>query len=541
MLTSNITNTSPYAVKTKVELFEGSTLVNTCYCEDIVQSFSLERTCDMSKFFGFGYYQKMNIKLINDVKELSVSTKNNIKVAVGDGQEFDYPFPTLHVTEVHKDEIENISSVTCYDTLHNLKDMTWKQLGISAPYTIRNVAQAIADWLGVPLVIINVNDTSFDTYYEKGANFSLEGEELLRDVLTAIAEVTQTIYFMNSSDELVFKRLDLDGEPVLTITKDDYYELKTRSNRRLGAVCHATELGDNVIAQMEQTGTTQYIRDNPFWELRSDIAQLVDNALAATGGLTINQFDMNWDGNYLLELGDKINYISHDDEVITTYYLDDTIDFAGYIEAKTEWAYVENETETPANPTTIGDKINQTYAKVDKIEQNITLYVGQEVEKVIGDSMTQVEEDVSELQVTTAGISASVSSVETTTQTSIDSLEQSVQTLTNEVNMRVTEEDVSIVVQETLSEGVDKVVTASKKYTFDDTGLNIGSSDSSISTNISEDGMRINRGYQEVLVANNEGVKAEDLHATTYLIIGDNSRLEDWQSRYTACFWIGGN
>ena len=61
-----------------------------------------------------------------------------------------------------------------------------------------------------------------------------------------------------------------------------------------------------------------------------------------------------------------------------------------------------------------------------------------------------------------------------------------------------------------------------------------------MSTVVSENGMTISRANKEVLVANNEGVKAEDLHATTYLIIGNNSRLEDWQDNRTACFWIGG-
>ena len=40
-------------------------------------------------------------------------------------------------------------------------------------------------------------------------------------------------------------------------------------------------------------------------------------------------------------------------------------------------------------------------------------------------------------------------------------------------------------------------------------------------------------------MADNLGVKAEDLHATTYLIIGNNSRLEDYNTNRTGCFWIG--
>ena len=51
--------------------------------------------------------------------------------------------------------------------------------------------------------------------------------------------------------------------------------------------------------------------------------------------------------------------------------------------------------------------------------------------------------------------------------------------------------------------------------------------------------MKIFRSSTEVLTADNEGVKAEDLHATTYLIIGETSRLEDKDGR-TVCYWIGG-
>lgn len=535
MLTSNITNTSPYAVKAKVELFVGSTLVHTCFCEDILQSFSLDRSCDMSKFFGYGYFQKMNIKVINDLKEFPVSTENNIKVAVGDGVQFDYPFPTLHVTEVHKDEIENISSITCYDALHRLKGNILADLELNAPYTIRDVAQAVANLLGVPLVIQNVNDTSFDTYYEKGANYSLEKTELLRDVLDDIAEVTQTIYFMNNRDELVFKRLDRDGQAVLTITKDDYYSLETKTNRRLAGICKTTELGDNVGDQITQIGTTQFIRDNPFWDLRSDIGTLVENALAAMGGLTLNQFHLDWDGNYLLELGDKIDIVSHDDTIVTAYYLDDTITYAGFIEAKTEWEYTASEPETESNPANLGDKLNQTFAKVDKLNKTITL-VAQE----IGDTTS----DIAELKVTTDSINLKVEEIisgdsNDITSELLEAVGKEIDNLTKEVNLKVSADDVTIAVTKTLNEGVEKVVTASKKYTFDDTGLKVGSSENSISTTISEDGMRIYRHNEEVLTADNQGVKAEDLHATTYLIIGENSRFEDWQDKYTACFWIG--
>ena len=53
--------------------------------------------------------------------------------------------------------------------------------------------------------------------------------------------------------------------------------------------------------------------------------------------------------------------------------------------------------------------------------------------------------------------------------------------------------------------------------------------------------MRVSKGSEVVLTADNGGVEARNLHATTYLIIGGNSRFEDYNNgSRTGCFWIGG-
>ena len=55
--------------------------------------------------------------------------------------------------------------------------------------------------------------------------------------------------------------------------------------------------------------------------------------------------------------------------------------------------------------------------------------------------------------------------------------------------------------------------------------------------------MSVYKNEEKVLIANNEGVKAANLHATTYLIIGNYSRFEDYTNIdgevRTGCFWIG--
>ena len=51
--------------------------------------------------------------------------------------------------------------------------------------------------------------------------------------------------------------------------------------------------------------------------------------------------------------------------------------------------------------------------------------------------------------------------------------------------------------------------------------------------------MTVYRDSTPVLTANNSGVDAVNLHATTYLIVGNNSRFEDYGEDRTGCFWIG--
>lgn len=527
MVNTNIPNLSSLrTLKAKVELFNGSTLTDTCTCSDYLQEFTVNREGVSSKFFGFGVCQELKVDLIDINRTLNpVTTQHTAKVAFGDGTNFDYPFPTFYITEVSVDEDDHTITATAYDSLYRASNHTFSELGLTAPYRLGDVAIAIADVLGVTTKTVNISSSAFEISYANGANF--EGTENLRTVLDAIAEATQTIYYINYQNKLTFRRLSSSMDKY--ITRDAYYTFHSRTPRTLTAICSASELGDNVIASTGEEGITQYIRNNPFWELRDDIATLLDNALSAVGGQTITQFDCEWEGDHLLEIGDRLGIYDENGVVTRTYLLNDTVTYDGTLEEFTEWLFEDNESETAANPNSLGDVLKNTTAKVDKVSQEITLAVNK---------VEAMDSVVSELQVSTAGISASIQSVEKKTQDSIDNVNSDIETLSKEVNLKLDEDAVTIAIKTELESGVDKVTTAAKKYTFDDKGLNISSADSEISTNITEDGMRVYKGGSEVLTADNTGVKAQDLHAVTYLIIGDTSRLEDRLYR-TACFWIG--
>ena len=590
MISGNINNSPVRQVKGKVELYEGSTLLNTFTYRDRLKSFTVERVGEESKFFGFGVCQKINVKLIDKDRELDISTANSFRAYLTTGDEYYTPFPIFYITEVHRDENTNELSITAYDLIYFAKGITFTgithtindylptpiegyipNLGDYAISCVKQLDMADRPDFNFPPVLIPEEITaSFDAFeiqYEQGAN--LEGTESIKDVLDDIAEATQTIYFVGLWQDLKngpitqvfrFERIgapDETGAPKegLTIGKSDYIDLDTKTNRRLAAIYHTTQLGDNVsdseeegeegeeennlnkdvVASLEISGTTQYVRDNAFWENRADIGALVENALAAIGGLTINQFECSWRGNYLLEPGDKINLITKDDKVVSSYILNDVIEYDGSLRQKTQWKYEDTEGETSSNPATLGEALNQTYARVDKVNRKITMLASDV--KANGDDV----ENLSKLILDPDGIQATVQSIQETTDDAIEKINGELDTLTKSVELGMTDEAVEIKINEALSNGVNSVETTSG-FTFNQDGLKISASDSDISTLIDETGMKVSIGDDPdpVLAATNDGVNAINLTARQFLIIGTRSRLEDYGSNRTACFWIGG-
>lgn len=545
-------------IRAKVEFYNGSTLVETCNCNDRLISFNIERIGDESRFFGFGICQRLNVHLIDKNRELSFSTSNSIKVAYVIGEESIYPYPTFYISEVRRDENTNELSITAYDTMYPDTAHLVKDITLPDSYTLLYFISAASVALNATgVTFANITDTSpFMLNMADGGNF--DGTETIREALNDVAEATQTIYYINSDNKLVFKRLLKDGNADLNIEKKDYITLQSRTNRRLNKIYSVTELGDNLFATTGQSGTTQYIRDNAFWTklTSSEVATQLENAITAVGGLSINQFDCSWRGNFLLEIGDKIALTTKDNELVYSYVIDDVINYVGYLTETTKWTYNANDAETEATPTTLGDALNQTYAKVDKINRKIDLVASNteglpqeiasikiqvdqieaKVESIDMDEIGNVQNDISSLRLTTDGIIQEVSKLKTTT----NKIDDEVETLKQSVENKVSSDQVSIIVKEELTNSDVTAVTTETGFTFNKDGMTIEKSGSELSTQITENGMTISKSGDTVLTVNNVGVDAANLRATTYLIIGSNSRFEDYDNQTrTGLFWIG--
>ena len=86
--------------------------------------------------------------------------------------------------------------------------------------------------------------------------------------------------------------------------------------------------------------------------------------------------------------------------------------------------------------------------------------------------------------------------------------------------------------------GVGKVQTG-MGYTFDDNGLHIKKPGQQMENRLDHTGMTVERSGEVMLRADKDGVLATDVKVRNYLIIGSNSRLEDYEGG-TGCFWVGG-
>ena len=516
-------------IRARVELYESSTLLQTFYHDDALQSFSVERIGDSTKFFGYGICQKATVKLRDKDRAINIVKGQRIEIVVGVGCEYLYTCPVFFVEDVQRNENTNELTITAYDAIYKAREHQVSEVSVTENYTIEEFTHAAAAVLGMPARIDDSAKEAFQRVYPNGANF--DGTESIREAFDDIAEATGTIYYMcGRSWCITFKRLDVNGTPVLHIDKSKYFTLTAKEPVTLQNVTHTTELGENVTAGADAEGIHQYIRDNAFIEMYEDVGALVDELLSYVAGLTITPVECKWRGNFLLECGDKISLTTKDDEVIECFVVDDVFTYNGGLSAKTRWEYVTNESETSTNSSNLGDALKQTFARVDKVNKEITM---------LASDVSGNREAISALKINTDSINASVSELQKSTNDTIDGINEEVNNIKNQVEATMTSEDVTIAIRQELTNGVNKVTTETG-FTFDNDGLRVSKSGSEMESLLDEDGLTVFRDDTEVLTADNTGVNCINVTAKQYLIIGDNSRFENYGSNRTGCFWIGG-
>ena len=492
-----------------------------------------EKTPTNGKFFGYSISQKATIELRN--------SQNNIQIEKGQqfiiklGAAFDktklVKSPVFEVSEVKKDTVSKKLTITGYDLITEAKNHKVSEIDISGTVSLCDVSlmmQKIANILGTSYKYIN--NSNIDISIDRD-NINWSGEEDIRTAIDMLAELTGTICYINYENKLTFRELSKSVD--YTIKLDDYFTYNKSQEKTLTQLIHSNELGDNISVGAD--GTAQTLFNNCYLSLldSTEISEKLSQILQICNGLVFSPYSLKWRGNPALEIGDYVK-INTKNGVENVYYIGETLTYNGGLVVQADM--IDEKVKKPnATPSTVGEVINQTFAKVDKVNKEITLGV----KETQGD-INSLNNQISSIKTNVGSITASVSNIETKTIPDIkDGYDKQIQEIKSEMaSTKLDQDSFNVEIKKQIDDGVKEITTTSG-YKFDDKGLSITKSGQPLSTTISENGMTIKDNSTEVLTAKNTGVDAKNLHATTYLIIGDNSRFEDWGNR-TACFWIGG-
>ena len=412
----------------RVEHLEGSTLLNIFEYDGALISFTVTRTSDNGKMFGYGISQILTVKLRDKERQIDIKKGQRLQAAYGIDNDYVYNCSMFIVDEVSRDENTNELTIKALDPIYSTSSHLVKELNLPNQFTLKTFAIACGTLLGMPANFINIPDNLLNVSYTRDqVNFN--GEETIRTALDNLAEMFGAIYYFCNNWNVTFKRLDIGGEPVLQIDRSKYFELTAKTAHTVANLTSVTELGDNVSATSGIPGETYFLRENAFLTLRNDIGPLLDNILAAVQGLTIQQFTCKHRGDFRLEIGDKVGYTTKDDETVITYVLTDSLTYSGGLVGNSSWEYSRDTTETESNPTTLGDALKTAYARVDKAAGQIEL---------VAKNSQETLEEVAALKIQANQISSEVTRIDGSTST----LQSQIQQTADNINLKVSKDEI---------------------------------------------------------------------------------------------------
>ena len=482
--------------------YEGSLLKSVMKCLD------LELDCELIAPPAIAGLALANASVIGSTTNSKSNPDGNVISSVKFGvkasgdEDYHYiDFGSYIVKESKIDEEQHTISLECYDRmLHSMMPYDLV-LDYSVGITVKGYLDAICDRLGWEKGYSTFNNC--DVLIDR-ENYGVN--DTFRDVLDDIAEVAGGIIAF-VGDELQIIYPTHSGE---VITEENLRSLKIgKSYGPINSVVLSrTPQEDNIYRQ-----DTDSVSADGLTEIRIENNQIIDQnreafmdgICDALFGLHFELYELESFGIGYINLGDLFTIQTADGKNHTALMLCDDMQITqGVSETSTLAEPAVTSTDYSAASET--DKmLNQTILRVDKQEGEITAVVTR---------TKNLETDV-------AGIGG---------------------TVTKMAEVMMDEEAVKIKITEAI-EGIDSVQT-STGYTFDKDGLNIHKDGEEMHNTLDNTGMYVRRGNDVVLEANNKGVNAINLTARQYLIVGQNSRFEDYSNgtdtNRTACFFTGG-
>ena len=161
-----------------------------------------------------------------------------------------------------------------------------------------------------------------------------------------------------------------------------------------------------------------------------------------------------------------------------------------------------------------------------------------------GDLITNLQQSFAELEVRQNEITSTVSEMRQANEETYNNLKEYVDTTVSQTASGVRIDIVKMLAQGMDDDGNIIAYKTTTGFSFDGTGLHISATgNGNITNDLTPTGMTVQRSGEDVLVADVNGVQATDVTVRNYLILGLNSRFEDYATsadgKRTACYYTG--
>ena len=470
-----------------------------------------ESLCSQDELkFGCCEASEMKLKIRNEFgnlngKELTISHVLN--------ELTDYPFQigVYTVETCTRSGDRQYLDITAYDDMYKINNaevVEW----YDSVFPIKDTAQTVADGEEEteeetpkveyePITLKEFRDSFFEFVDVTQEEIDLPQDDMLVEktidadsvsgskVISAICELNGVFGHINREGIFVYVSLKKPSEEGIIASDVEYdtyqsCEFEDFETKAIDKVQIRQEEGD--IGYIYGTGDNCYIMQDNFLvygKSTEDLATIAETLYNCITGITYRPFTATTQGNPCVEVGDRIT-VNTRLETVNSYVF--KRNFKGIMSLMDSFETKGIEVYT--------EKVNSVQSDIKQLKGKANV-LKRTVEETVS-RVTNMEKGYTEIQQTADSIKVSVSQ---------------------------TQEDVN-----------------QMSYDFTSEKLVIEKEGAETKTEISENGMSVKSSSdEEMLVANAQGVDATNLHAKTYLIVGTNSRFEDFEGG-TGCFWIGG-
>ena len=401
-------------IRGKVVVVDGGLTSEYGYANKL-QSIEQEVSAVKGKMFGAVVSYKSTIKLIDvkNVVQVNVGAKASPQIGIN-GELL--PMTPVYISSNTFDEVKGIRTLIGEDAIGFTDKYIWNDIkgDLGDTFIIQDVFAAIANKIGTEFMITG-ELPNINAVYTK-ATFNVNGDETLRQILTAAAEATGAMVFINGNGKMEIKMLS--NTIALAIDKNVQFDLSTEPSSSLSGIISINELND-MISVGNNSSYVSVISVNPFIDPTDNSSQeKLQNLFVKCQGNTFYPYKLKWRGNPALEIGDKIRLTLRDGSVIDTWYLGEKVKYTGGMSAESSWEADESE-KPEVGSQTISDTTRRTMAKVDKANQKITLLTeasGEQGQKIsqLEVSLDGIRTEVSEVSSTANGAMTKATTVEQT-------------------------------------------------------------------------------------------------------------------------------